>query len=86
MDQLLFNNIQRKFIDFLKTKKSTSSSSHLISEQVNIHESCKITEIEKTSIFGKDDVSIGYRIIKTDKNGKQISHIISAVTPPTTPS
>jgi len=70
MDQREFDNIQKKFKQFLSTQN------HLIQKPI-VTEAIQpvapkrtIQEIEKTSAFGSEDAEIGYRVSWTGKDGK----------------
>jgi len=76
MDQNTFNKLQREFKKFLDIQKHPQK----ITENIRSEgQSPTNVAIEKTSIFGKDDAPIGYRIITTDKTGKQTYRIVSPV-------
>lgn len=78
MDQTLFNCIQRRFKTFLTEQKSPSPKKEMITEQMETSTTpFELRAMEQTTAFGEEDAPIGYRMVTTDKNGKQSYHIVA---------
>lgn len=67
-------------------KKNPFTKKNIITKKIKVPiiETYRLVKLEETSAFGKEDISIGYKILYTDNKGKQKTKI--TVTPPTTPS
>ena len=81
MDQALFSSMQNNFKKFLGKKLHPPVQKNPLPRYLPPRTS-QVTEMERTSGFGKDDSAIGYKITVRDKNGNLRTKIVAS--PPVT--